>query len=84
VPASNILSLVVGVFFLMYGVTVVIFRGPFTRFAKKMEATLYGALGRRVAEHFTPGFIVTIGCFFVLFGGGGLVSLALGYPMFPV
>lgn len=83
-PASNILSLVVGVFFLLYGITIVIFRAPFTRFAKKMESTLYGALGRRVAERFTPGLIATIGCFFVLFGAAGLVSLAFGYPMFPV
>ena len=83
-PPSNILSLVIGVFFLLYGITVVVFRVPFTRSAKKMESTLYGALGRRVAERFTPGFIATIGCFFILFGTGGLVSLALGHPLFPV
>ena len=83
-PPSNILSLVIGVFFLLYGVTVVVFRVPFTRFMKKMESTLYGAMGRRIAERFTPGLIATIGCFFILFGIVGLVTLALGHPMFPV
>jgi len=84
VPASDILSLVIGAIFFLYGITIVVFRVPFTRFAKKMESTLYGALGRRVAERFTPGFIATLGFFFVLFGAAGLVSVALGHPMFPV
>lgn len=83
-PPSNIFSLVIAVLFLLYGITVVVFRAPFTRFAKKMESTLFGSLGRRVAERFTPGLIATIRCFFILFGTGGLVSLALGHPMFPV
>jgi hypothetical protein len=84
VPASHVASLIIGVFFVLYGVTVVVLRVRFTRFAKKLESNMYGALGRRVAERFTPGFIATIGCFFIVFGAGGLVSLALGHPLFPV
>ncbi|ROS46502.1 hypothetical protein EDF53_1330 [Curtobacterium sp. PhB78] len=61
-----------------------VFRAPFTRFARKMVSTLYGALGRRIAKRFASELIATIGCFFIAFSVGDLVCLALGSPMAPV
>jgi hypothetical protein len=82
--ASAALSAAVGVFFVLYGIAVVVFRAPFTRFAKKTESTMYGATGRRVARRFTPRFIAVIGCCFIVSGGAALVALAFGHPVFPV
>lgn len=78
------LSLVIGIVFFGYGICIIVWRRQFNRFSKWMLSTLYGRLGRRVTQRFSPTFIALIGAFFVLFGATGLVFLATGRPLFEV
>lgn len=81
--AVDVLNLVVGSVFLVWGMVFVVFFGPLTRGARRVQAFLFGELGRRTSEGFSPGLTAVCGTFFAVFGAIVLVRLLLGDPLVP-
>jgi hypothetical protein len=80
---ADVLNLVVGSVFLVWGMVLVVFCGRLTRGARRMQAFLFGELGRRTAEGFSPGLTAVCGAFFAVFGSIVLVRLLLDDPLLP-